>query len=158
QPTDDCGQPHGKPIQGVATVTICLAYHECPAEPVPVLVSGCENERACAPSVTRERYRVLVRKEEPVLLGLDPKVCQALTGTVDEATHDYAVVDSIGVGERPMAVAVHPNAHLALVLNEKNPEKGTATPSLQIIDLTNHHIIATLNGTAAGPFRSHFRS
>jgi hypothetical protein len=56
--TDECGQPTGEPAKG--PVTICLAYHECDIEPVPVRVTECETEQRCAPSLALERYMVLV--------------------------------------------------------------------------------------------------
>ena len=34
--------------------TLCLAYHECQIEPVPVLVGDCDTEQACAPSTIRD--------------------------------------------------------------------------------------------------------
>lgn len=62
QVTDDCGQPAGNPLVNANVVHICLAYHECEAEPVPVLVGDCDSQAGCAPSIVRERYRLLVRK------------------------------------------------------------------------------------------------
>ncbi|SRR6266540_719788 len=62
QPTDDCGQPAGDRLLNANVVHICLAYHECEAEPVPVLVGDCDRQAGCAPSLIRERYRILVRK------------------------------------------------------------------------------------------------
>lgn len=59
QPTDASGRPHGEPLEE-GTLTICLAYHECAAEPVPVLVGDCDTQEQCAPSVMRERFRVQV--------------------------------------------------------------------------------------------------
>jgi hypothetical protein len=62
QVTDDCGQPEGERLVEENVVHICLAYHECDAEPVPVLVGDCDSQAGCAASVVRERYRILVRK------------------------------------------------------------------------------------------------
>ncbi len=62
QVTDDCGQPEGDRLVDENIVHICLAYHECEAEPVPVLVGDCDSQAGCAASVVRERYRILVRK------------------------------------------------------------------------------------------------
>ena len=59
QPTD------GDPIVGEGEVTLCLAYHECKAEPVPVLVGDCETRQDCMPSTVRERYRLLLRQGLP---------------------------------------------------------------------------------------------
>lgn len=59
QPTDASGRPNGEPLEE-GTLTICLAYHECDAEPVPVLVGDCDTQEQCAPSVVRERFRIQV--------------------------------------------------------------------------------------------------
>lgn len=65
QLTDACGRP-ARRIEGAGAVTICLAYHECPAEPAPVLVSNeCDTSLGCAPSVTCEGYALLVREGAP---------------------------------------------------------------------------------------------
>jgi hypothetical protein len=61
------GSPSGSGIgqSGVDTssdlVTICLAYHQCETEMVPVLVSDCETREGCAPSTIRESFAVLVQ-------------------------------------------------------------------------------------------------
>jgi hypothetical protein len=60
QPTDDCGQPDGNRVQEPATVTLCIAYHECASEPVPVTTDPCDPTPGCAYSAVSERYRVLV--------------------------------------------------------------------------------------------------
>jgi hypothetical protein len=60
QLTDECGRP----VEAAGdSLWICLAYHECPSELVPVLVGDCDVMEDCAPSTTCERYRVLVRDE-----------------------------------------------------------------------------------------------
>jgi hypothetical protein len=69
--TDACGSPTGDRLEGEATVTVCLAYHECDAEPVPVLVGDCDTEKDCAPSTVRERYKVLVLEGEPPAAGVE---------------------------------------------------------------------------------------
>ena len=56
QPTDCLGNPSGNQIQGAATLYVCLCYHECNAEPVPVLVSDCDTRQGCAANLVRERY------------------------------------------------------------------------------------------------------
>ena len=70
QPTDDCGHPAGKPIQRNQDVWLCLAYHECEAEPAPVLAPHCEGAHDCEPGVVRERYRVLVHTTAPPAINL----------------------------------------------------------------------------------------
>jgi hypothetical protein len=37
-------------------IVLLLCYHECDAEPAPVLVADCELREECVPSVIRERY------------------------------------------------------------------------------------------------------
>jgi hypothetical protein len=65
QPTDDCGIAQGSKIEGAGTVTLCLAYHECEAELIPLLVSECECEQRCAASTVCERYALIIRSGEP---------------------------------------------------------------------------------------------
>lgn len=80
QLTDERGRPYGEPLEGEGTVTLCLAYHECATEPVPVLVGDCETRGDCAPSTIRERYRLLVRQGTPDDRpgGLSDEACQAI--------------------------------------------------------------------------------
>lgn len=89
QLTDDCGRPAGTAEERV--VTLCLAYHECPTEPVPVLVSDCDVREGCAPGAIRERYALLVHDgipETPPYTGI-VSVCHELAerlaglGTLD---------------------------------------------------------------------------
>jgi len=60
QPTDAGGNPVGDPVSGAGTVTLCLAYHQCETEQVPVLVGDCDTERGCAASTICERYRLQI--------------------------------------------------------------------------------------------------
>lgn len=64
QPTDEMGRPAGDPVRE-GEITIVLCYHECPTDPVPVLVRDCDSEDDCAPSTMLERFRVLVRAGAP---------------------------------------------------------------------------------------------
>jgi hypothetical protein len=59
QLTDECGKLTGEQVED-DEVWICLAYHECEEDLVPVLVGDCDSDD-CAPSTICERYRVLVR-------------------------------------------------------------------------------------------------
>jgi hypothetical protein len=61
QPTDACGRPAGDSIDGEGVVHLCLAYHECDAEPVPVMAPSCGGGDACAASTVLEGYRVIVK-------------------------------------------------------------------------------------------------
>jgi hypothetical protein len=65
QPTDHNGRPDGDPIAGEGVVTICLYYHECEVEPVPVLVGDCDTRQECANSTIRERFRLQIRANAP---------------------------------------------------------------------------------------------
>ncbi len=62
RPTDAYGRPAETTLSGERIVSVCLAYHECPADPVPVLVADCDSGDGCAPSTTRERYALIVRE------------------------------------------------------------------------------------------------
>jgi hypothetical protein len=61
--TDSCGKQTGDAAAG--PVTLRLAYHPCPAEPMPVLVPDCESTARCAPGTIRESFAVLVTQGEP---------------------------------------------------------------------------------------------
>jgi hypothetical protein len=63
QITDECGRVTGTIESG--EVTICLAYHLCPTEWVPVLAGECETRDGCAPSTIIESAAVLVREGAP---------------------------------------------------------------------------------------------
>ena len=65
QPTDALGSPEGEPIEPGGTLTLCLAYHECEADPIPVMACGCDVERESMPSSVYERFRLLVRPGLP---------------------------------------------------------------------------------------------
>ena len=63
QLTDECGKPAGTAKE--TEVTLCLAYHECETEPVPVLISDCDVREGCAAGSIRERYKLLVHDGIP---------------------------------------------------------------------------------------------
>ena len=65
RPTDEHGQSAATALSGAATVTICLAYHECPADPVRALVPDCDTVNGCEAGTIRERYAIVVRHETP---------------------------------------------------------------------------------------------
>jgi hypothetical protein len=64
QPTDALGIAVGDPLTGGQT-TIYLCYTECDTERTEVYVSECDGVATTAPSVTEERYRVIVRAGVP---------------------------------------------------------------------------------------------
>lgn len=146
--TDECGKPAGDKLSDDAegAVHICLAYHECPADYLPVLVGDCNTREQCAPGTIVESYRLLVREGEPESLpgGLDPEVCDAVFGkTGGAATGSYKIVATIEVGGRPVDVAVSHNGKRALVLNaEPEASNEQPGPALQVIDVATNEIIA----------------
>ena len=136
QLTDACGKKMGAPIQGAGTVTLCLDYLECDAEPVPVLVGDCDTHNTCAPSMIRERYRLLVHRGLPdPVAGLSPELCRALTGEVGTiGAKGFSGIATLNVGGTPEQVAIAPKGNRALLLNT------TAPNVLQVIDLDNQTI------------------
>lgn len=83
QLTDDCGRPGERlPQQGAHDLTLCLAYAECPADFMPVLVTDCPPHEACAPGSIVESYALIVRRGQPAEIdGLDSALCGELFGT-----------------------------------------------------------------------------
>lgn len=78
--TNDRGIPTGEELQVGEEGYVCLAYCECLAEEVLVLVTDCDSTDGKAPSVIRESYYVLVKKGIPPPLPEipDPAICAAL--------------------------------------------------------------------------------
>ena len=126
QLTDDCGKPAGTATQ--TEVTLCLAYHECETEPVPVLISDCDVREGCAAGSIRERYKLLVHDGIPDALPyrddirlacalLKARLPGGMSGTVDTTgshvnyrnmleevgLHDYAGAEVGSYGRRPGA-------------------------------------------------------
>ena len=106
--TDPCGQPvESPPPTPTPTpppercVHICLAYHECESEMVPVRVGECGLEQRCAPSTIEERYKILVKDGQAP--RQPPLVCpEALDGVFDSNAFDYRkLVDWVLAGCRP---------------------------------------------------------
>lgn len=100
QPTDEQGRPMGDPIPGEGVVTLCLGYHECATEPVPVLVGDCDTRQDCAASTIRERFRLLVREGEPAQVPgqISDEQCAAIfpAGEVpDEFDHHAAACQTL---------------------------------------------------------------
>jgi hypothetical protein len=139
QPLDDCGDPEGEPVTD-GTLTLCIAYHECEVDPVPVLVEDCDSREGCRPGAVRERYRVLIQADEPDPPGglseeqcatIFPEqpaadfdrraaACEALTGPCPEpepvcvplATLGFKAGQSVEVHECPPRTTVYSNARL----------------------------------------------
>jgi hypothetical protein len=72
--TDDDGKPTGTTAAPGAVVSICLAYAESDADPVPVLVADCDTPGNCAPSTVLERAAILVRQTQDP--APEPPGCQ----------------------------------------------------------------------------------
>lgn len=85
--TDDRGVPTGEEINNGEKGYVCLAYRECLAEPVPVLVTDCDSTNQQAPSVIRESFCVIVKKgPAPTLPAVpDKNLCDALSEKDPEA-------------------------------------------------------------------------
>ena len=88
QKTDDCGRPADKLSDDEGhTVYICLAYHECFTEYLPVLVTDCDTREQCAPGAIVESFHLLVQDKNPEVAPNTPgeEVCDALAQGADEA-------------------------------------------------------------------------
>lgn len=90
QPTDCMGKPQGEPITGEAVVHLCVAYHECEVDAVPVLVSDCDTRQDCAANHIRERYRVMVCTDAQVHAGLSDEQCQAIFPAQPDEDFDHS--------------------------------------------------------------------
>ncbi len=64
QPTDALGRPVGEPVEQ-GSVTLCIAYHECETDYVPVFVADCDTREDCAASSIREVARFMVVEGTP---------------------------------------------------------------------------------------------
>lgn len=64
QPTDDAGKPLGDKLTD-GLVSIYLCYTQCDDELTDVYVADCDGTATKAPSITVERYRVIVRQGVP---------------------------------------------------------------------------------------------
>jgi hypothetical protein len=78
----------GEPLEPGEKYHLCLAYRECPADFMPVLVTDCNTREQCEPGTIIESYALTLRKGEPPRPTVDPELCQALTDAVDEAVKD----------------------------------------------------------------------
>ena len=86
--TDECGRPASQlSPTGVHKVNLCLAYRECMADFMPVLVTDRHTEQDCAPGTKVETFCVLVSEGEPPVraMGLSPTLCaELLSGASEE--------------------------------------------------------------------------
>ena len=130
--TDACGVPTGE-VSEHGPAVLCLCYHECPADPSPVLVSDCEVQERCAPGAIRERYRLLVRDPDDVCppRGLTPEQCAAIFGThggAGAAGGDLTHVGDLSHGQ----IGMHPAAGGDVVGVDRNPrDPGRASRALR---------------------------
>ncbi|HKP29501.1 MAG TPA: hypothetical protein VJU15_08855, partial [Gemmatimonadales bacterium] len=95
QPTDDCGREVGPPARGRGRVTLWICYHECEAEPSPVLVSECE--RDCENGLIRERYRLRITPGAPRLPEMvTTEQCQAIfSAAPDRASRRIKITETL---------------------------------------------------------------
>jgi len=89
--TDECGTPTGETSER-GPVVLCLGYHECEVDPVPVLVADCEVQERCVPGAVRERFRLLIRRPDDDDIrppgGLTKEQCGAIFGASEPATRE----------------------------------------------------------------------
>jgi hypothetical protein len=84
--TDACGQVGEKLSPNEAhQVHICLAYRECTADPMPVLVADCNTQEQCAPGTIMESFCLLVQAGAPDDLPVNDQLCEVLTAIADSA-------------------------------------------------------------------------
>src|SRR5262245_11876037 len=66
QLTDECGKPTSRLSSNQAhSIHLCLAYRECAADYMPVLVTDCHAQEHCAPGTIVESFGLLVREGAP---------------------------------------------------------------------------------------------
>ncbi|HSH78804.1 MAG TPA: Ig domain-containing protein [Herpetosiphonaceae bacterium] len=94
QLTDECGQPTGRrPAGENPQVYICLAYAECAADHMPVLVGDCNTREESAPGTIVETFRLLVLEGLPLTSEQqqeqqrrDELLCHAVSGAGARST------------------------------------------------------------------------
>ncbi|MBZ0309428.1 MAG: hypothetical protein K8I82_25415, partial [Anaerolineae bacterium] len=105
QPTDSRGRPDGEPLEGNGSLTVCLYYYECEAEPVPVMVGECDTGPACAPNVIRERYRIQVHLDLPGMLpgSVPDEACQEIypEDPSDDFDRRHTVMETLDIACDP---------------------------------------------------------
>lgn len=126
-----------------ATVQVLLCYHECAADPVPVLAGECDNSRACEPGTIRESYRI---EFEQGACAAVPTECKLETFIVNGAINYPSLVE--WVTDRPCAsVAKDPCIPLANIkLSAKGNGKGDVKPPVitgEDIDINIRRIVMT---------------
>jgi hypothetical protein len=126
RPTDAYGRPGDTTLSGERTMTVCLAYHECPADPVPVLVADCDSRDGCAPGTVRERYAVSVREGAPPTLAPSDRLDGLFT---DDHASLLAVLDKMTMG----ACATPPGEPACVVLARvRLPAADDGRPAVEI--------------------------
>ncbi len=94
QLTDECGQATGRrPAGENPQVYICLAYAECAADHMPILVGDCNTREECAHGTIVETFRLLVLEGLPLTAEQqqeqqrrDEQLCHAVSGTGARST------------------------------------------------------------------------
>ena len=116
QPTDDCGRPDGPPIRNDERVTLSICYHECEAEPSPVMVSECGPEQSCENGLVRERYRLRIIRGLPAPPGfITPEQCARIFAEPPEGVSRRQVIcETLTIDCAPPDEACVPLAVLTL--------------------------------------------
>lgn len=121
------GNTNGR-IEGGGAVVISLCYHECGAEPAPVLAPGCDPEGDCAPSVTREKYRVVVTEGVAVPNGLDCRFTSLFTPAEDSGQLPNPLP---ALAEHITSACTQPSGGGCILLAQVSlPAEGTITPEM----------------------------
>ncbi len=124
RPTDEHGQSAATALSGAATVTICLAYHECPADPVRALVPDCDTVNGCEAGTIRERYAIVVRHETPPAVARPTRLSGLFAEPADQVLPTLAA--------RVAGVCAEPAASACVVLARVDlPAAETDAPTVE---------------------------
>ncbi len=74
-------------------VHICLAYRECTADYMPVLVADCNTQEQCAPGTMIESFCLLVQAGAPDGLSGNDQLCEVLTAIADSTQPEITLAD-----------------------------------------------------------------
>lgn len=135
---DACGRPEGGPLAPGTKVVLWLAYHECAAEPVPVLVGDCDTERGCANSIVREQYALVLQADEE----LAPAPSCGFPGLGAGATaHPLLVERTLGACPGPAARPWVPLARIVVPDENAAVEAGAIDRAVRPVVATNQLLL-----------------
>lgn len=125
---------HGREIE----LHVVLCYHECTAEPTPVLAGDCRDEQPCQPGLIRERYAFEIRPGclPPRQLRLRIPDVIASDGSVDYEELVKAVSQPCPCPEDPCIPLA--NLHLDLEHDSGRCHHRKIDLSVRPIVYTNH--------------------